>query len=185
MFETQALTIQGTGRDTMNRRSLLGISAMTALGLAFVSSTAIGQQKSLKEQLVGTWTLVSNEVTPPNGTKGQPYGSNPKGLLIFQAGGRYVEVDGDPNRPKFKIAGQPTGEELAATTLGHFAANFGTWSVNEGDKTLTRHYEIALRPNNEGTDLKNSVNLAGDELKLSGVVPSTGFKVDAVYRRAK
>jgi hypothetical protein len=73
---------------------------------------------------------------------------------MFDAGGRYVEVNGDPDRPKFKSAGRPTGEELAAATLGHFAANFGTWSANEADKTITRHYEIALRPNNEGTDLK-------------------------------
>jgi hypothetical protein len=169
----------------MNRRSLLGISAIAALGLTFVSSTAIAQQKSIKDQLVGTWNLISNETTPPNGPKSQPYGANPKGILIFEAGGRYVEVDGAANRPKFKSAGQPTAEELAATTLGHFAANFGTWSVNEADKTLTRHYELALRPNNEGTDFKNSVNLAGDELKLGGVVPSTGIKVDYVYRRAK
>jgi Lipocalin-like domain len=183
---TNSRSFSGKNREEhMNRRSLLGISVITALGLGLVPSTAIAQQNSLKEQLVGTWTLVSNEVTPPNGTKGQPYGANPKGILIFQAGGRYVQVDGAANRPKFKAAGQPTAEELAAATLGHFAANFGTWSVNEGDKTLTRHYELALRPNNEGTDFKHSVNLVGDELKLSGVVPSTGIKVDSVYRRAK
>jgi hypothetical protein len=111
--------------------------------------------------------------------------ANSKGIIMFDAGGRYVEVNGDPSRPKFKSAGRPTGEELAAATLGHFAANFGTWSANEADKTITRHYEIALRPNNEGTDLKNFVTLTGDELKLSGVVPSTGAKIDYVYRRAK
>jgi uncharacterized protein (DUF1501 family) len=33
--------IQRTAGNTMNRRSLLGISAITTLGLAFVSSTAI------------------------------------------------------------------------------------------------------------------------------------------------
>jgi hypothetical protein len=148
---------------------------MTMLGLALLPGSAVAQQKSLKETLVGTWTLVSNLSAP----------ANSKGIIIFDAGGRYVEVNGDPNRPKFKSAGQPTGEELAAATLGHFAANFGTWSANEADKTITRHYEIALRPNNQGTDLKNSVTLTGDELKLTGVVPSTGAKIDYVYRRAK
>ena len=47
----------------MYRRSIISISAMTMLGLAFVSSTAVAQQKSLKEQLVGTWTLVSSDYT--------------------------------------------------------------------------------------------------------------------------
>ena len=46
-------------------------------------------------------------------------------------------------------------------------------------------YESALRPNNEGTDLKNTVNLTGDELKLTGVVPASGTKIESLYRRAK
>jgi len=93
-------------------------------------------------------------------------------------------VAGKPNRPKFKSAIQPTTEELANATADYYAANYGTWSVNEGDKTLTTRYESALRPNNEGADFKNSVNLAGDELKLSRVNLS-GIRQDVVYRRAK
>jgi hypothetical protein len=49
----------------MNRRNILGISAMTAMGLALVPSNAVSQQKSLKEQLVGAWTLVSCGSTQP------------------------------------------------------------------------------------------------------------------------
>ena len=37
----------------MDRRSTIGISAMTALGLALFPSGGVGQQKSMKEQLVG------------------------------------------------------------------------------------------------------------------------------------
>jgi hypothetical protein len=59
-------------------------------------------------------------------------------------------------------------------------ANFGTWSVNEADKTLTQHVEGALFPNGEGIDLKASVSLTGDELKL--VVVNGGT---IMYRRAK
>jgi hypothetical protein len=169
----------------MNRRSILSISAMTVLGLALVPSGAVAQQRTLKEQLVGTWTVISVESTAANGTKGQPLGPNPKGILFLDAGGRSALVEGTPNRPKFKSAGQPTAEELFAATLDHFGANFGTWSVNEADKTITRHLELALRPNNEGTDIKSSVNLAGDELKLTWIVPSTGIRHDYVYRRAK
>jgi len=43
----------------MNRRYIISVSALMALGLALLPSSAISQQKSLKEQLVGTWTLVS------------------------------------------------------------------------------------------------------------------------------
>jgi hypothetical protein len=40
-------------------------------------------------------------------------------------------------------------------------AQFGTWSVNEADKTLTTHIEGALFPNGEGTDARVSVGLTG------------------------
>src|SRR4030088_2388404 len=120
----------------MNRRSILSISAMTALGLALLPGSTVAQQGTLKQQLVGTWTLVSLDTTASNGTK-QPGagGPNPKGILIFDAGGRYAIVTGRPDRPKFKTPGQPTTEELAAAAQG-FAANFGTWSISEADKTL-------------------------------------------------
>jgi hypothetical protein len=63
-------------------------------------------------------------------------------------------------------------------------ANFGTWSVSEADKTLTRQVEGALFPGVEGTEGKVSVSLAGDELKLTATNPA-GVKTDTVYRRAR
>ena len=79
-----------------------------------------------------------------------------------------------------------TTEELAAATLDYFAANFGTWSVSEADKTLTQRYDGALRPNNEGADVRSSISLAGDELKLISLAAlPTGNRIEIVYRRAK
>jgi hypothetical protein len=43
----------------MNRRTILNLSAIAAVGLATPLSTAVGQQKSIKEQIIGTWTFVS------------------------------------------------------------------------------------------------------------------------------
>ena len=65
-----------------------------------------------------------------------------------------------------------------------FVGNFGTWTVNEADKTLTQRYEAALIPNVEGTEAKVSVSLAGDELKFVAT-SATGERTDTVYRRAK
>jgi hypothetical protein len=68
----------------MNVRRILSISAMTVLGLALVPSNAVSQQRSLKDQLIGTWTLVSLENTASNGAKRQI--ANSKGILIFDSG---------------------------------------------------------------------------------------------------
>jgi hypothetical protein len=66
-------------------------------------------------------------------------------------------------------------------------ANFGTWSVNESDKTLTRHNDGALAPNVEGTDTKASSSLAGGELRLSAqpIAALGAAASETVYRRAK
>jgi hypothetical protein len=91
-----------------------------------------------------------------------------------------------PDRPKFKASGNfrvntPAAEWGEAALA--FAANFGTWSVNEADKTLIRRFEGALNPNNEGAETKDSISLAGDELKLVGA--AGGGLLTEVLRRAK
>ena len=171
----------------MNRLSILSISAMAVLGLALVPGSAVSQQKALKDQLVGTWTLVSTQTTAPNGNKRYPYGLNPKGILILDASGRYAAVQGRPDRPKLKSAVRldATKEEFGAAAMD-FAANFGTWSVNEADKALIRRFEGALVPNLEGNEVQARISLAGTDLRLAGELNSvTGERIDTVYVRAK
>jgi hypothetical protein len=60
----------------MNRRSILSTSAITALALVMLSGSVPAQQKTLKEQLIGTWTLVSWEQATTDGTKRQDFGRN-------------------------------------------------------------------------------------------------------------
>jgi hypothetical protein len=168
----------------MNRRGFFTLPAIATLGLAFIPGSVVAQEGALKQQLVGTWTLASYETTATDGTKRQI--ANPKGILVFDAGGRYVMAGGRGDRPKFRSGSQPTTEELAAATTDFFAANFGSWSVSEADKMLTQRFEGALRPNNEGTDVKSSVSLTGDELMLTNVVTlPTGARTVQTYRRAK
>jgi Lipocalin-like domain len=163
----------------MNGRNILAISAVTVLGLAMLPSSVVGQQKSLKEQIVGSWTLVSCDIK-------QPFCTNPVGTLMLDASGRYSQLiaargrsqaaTGATNRADVKP------EEYKAMAQG-LLANFGTWSVNEAAKTLTTHLEGALFPNVEGSDVNVSVSLIGDELKTVGADPAAAGGI--VWRRAK
>jgi Lipocalin-like domain len=171
----------------MNRLSIPTISAMTALGLVVLASDSFAEQKSLKDQLVGSWTLVSTDVTQTDDKKRQDFGANPRGILILDTSGRYALVQSRPDRPKFKTSGNARLDTPAAEfgeAARAFAANFGTWSVDEANKTLIRRYEAALVPNAEGAETKVSVGLTGDDLKLTGV-DGAGQRTEAVYRRAK
>jgi hypothetical protein len=153
----------------MNRRSIFTLSAITVLGVGLLPSSIVAQQGSLKQQLIGTWTPVSmtTAVIVAN------VGTNPKGILVFDANGLYVQMLEKTDRPK------------SASRSDGMVANFGTWSVNEADKTITTHADGALGANFEGTDLKASVSLTGDELKLTTTNPATGARGDTVYRRAR
>ena len=62
----------------MNRRNISSLCVVTALGLALLTGHAESQQKTLKEQLTGTWALVSNDNVDPDGTKRQLFGANQK-----------------------------------------------------------------------------------------------------------
>jgi hypothetical protein len=76
----------------MNRRHIFSLSVATTLGLALLPGSALAQQKPLKEQLAGTWTIISNDNVAPDGTKRQLFGPNPKGILVLAANGQYAQI---------------------------------------------------------------------------------------------
>jgi hypothetical protein len=68
------------------------VTSALLLGFALPAGNALAQEKSLKEQLVGSWTLVSSNNIAPDGTKRQVYGPNPKGILILDGSGYFVQI---------------------------------------------------------------------------------------------
>ena len=152
----------------MKLLSVLSLSAILAAGLASLPVSTSAQQKSLKEQLVGTWTLVSCDATLGNAKP--PYCINPSGILMLDGNGRYamlIAAHGRPGGVRSSSAAQAPAETIKLVAQG-LLANFGTWSVNEAAKTFTRHVEGALFPNIEGIDLEASVSVTGDQVKFIG-----------------
>lgn len=139
----------------------------------------------MKEQLVGTWTLVSWEQKTSNGTNLQRYGANPVGIAIFDAGGRYVIAVMRSDRPKYasNVLWQGTAEENKSTAEGAITY-FGTYSVSEADQSIAIHIEGSSFPNWNGADQKRIFAIAKDQLTLT-VRPPNGEIVDVVWKRAK
>jgi hypothetical protein len=169
----------------MNRRHIQ-FSVIAALGLALLPGSALAQPTSLKDQLIGTWTLVSNDGVARDGTKRQIFGPNPKGILIFSPNGQFAQIILRPDVPKFAVNNrlQGTAEENKAVVHGT-TAQFGTWSVDEVSKTLIVHMQGSLLPNQMGTDSKRSVALVGDELKVSNLATGADGSNENVWKRAK
>ena len=62
-------------RKTPGDDMKIGIGSLFALIL--VASPAAAQQKSLRDQIVGTWNFVVAEVVAPDGKKSLPFGETP------------------------------------------------------------------------------------------------------------
>src|SRR5207249_3550908 len=84
--------------------------------LAMLPGSAVSQQQSLKEQLIGTWTLVSTVDVKPDGSKVERWGANPKGMLVFDGSGHYSLMIVRANLPKFaaNAGDQGTADESQA-----------------------------------------------------------------------
>lgn len=171
----------------MKIRSLIfSITAMAVLALAVLPGDAVSQDKSLREQLVGTWKIVSVENTRPDGSVIHLFGANPRGIAVFDAHGHTVVVLMRSDRSKFAANNRDLGtpEENKATVQGTHAY-FGTYSVDEANRTLIFHVEGNTFPNQEGIDTKRFISVTGDEFRWTTPAPSVGGKSEAVWRRVK
>jgi Lipocalin-like domain len=100
-------------------RSFALISATAAL--FSLPSGAMAQQKSVKEQLVGAWTVVFDDGVKADGTHVPIFGPNPIGSFIFTPNGRYsFQVMRTINRPRFASGNGQNGtpEEFKAAVQG-------------------------------------------------------------------
>jgi Lipocalin-like domain len=138
------------------------------------------QAQSLREQLIGAWAVVS---CPNDANAAIICGTNPNGISILDASGHYAGMTAARGRPKSSVSGANRdavpADDYKAMARGVFA-NFGTWSVNEADKTITYHTDGALFPNAEGTDGTFNISITGDEFTTTG--PRGG---KTVFRRIK
>jgi hypothetical protein len=171
----------------MFRTFIIGAaSALTLWGAALNANDSFAQGSSLKEQLVGTWTMVSNVNTHPDGTKYEALGPNPRGVFILDRNGHFAITIIGEQRPKFASNSrlQGTADENMAAVHGAIAY-FGTYTVNESDRTLNFHIERCTFPNWDGTDQKRIVTITGDEMKYTNTAASGGGKAELVWKRAK
>ncbi len=169
----------------IKRFTLLSLPLLL-LAVALAGGDAVAQEKSLKEQLVGTWTYVAVDVVQPDGSRVPLYGPNPQGAATFDSNGRYLLLTTSSGLPRFgsndRMKGTP--EENKAIVQGSIA-HFGSYTVNEADKTITFNIETSTFPNWNGTQQKRPFTISGDELKWRTPASSGGGLAEVVLKRAK
>ena len=162
--------------------SAIGQSHMVTLP----SGRAIGHSQVIKDRLVGTWTYESVVVERTDGTRVAPFGPDPKGFITLSADGRYSLQLIRPDIPKIaskdRLSG--TAEENRAVAQG-VVSQFGTYSVNEAEGTLTLHVETSSFPNENGTDHERIItSFSANKLQWTNPTPTTPGIAYSTLRRA-
>lgn len=139
---------------------------------------------ALKEQIVGTWELVSATVER-GGKKVKGFGSNPLGYMIFSSDGHFSVNFVRANRPSFGSNNRETGtpDENKAAVQGNISA-FGTYTLDP-DGSLTFQIIGSSFPNWNGTTQKRLVEISGNRLKYINPATSIGGSAVSILTRAK
>ena len=172
----------------MYRRNIVGISALV-VGLAMLPGSASAQQKSIKDLLVGNWTLLLVDDIKDDGTHVPGFGPNPDGSLIFTADGHYSLQIIRYGRPAFasKDRLKGTADENKAAIQG-MVSHFGTYTVDEANKTVSFRIAASSFPNWDETTQKRAVTAITDEVLMYNTqAPSTSgyVRAEAAWKKTK
>jgi hypothetical protein len=149
-----------------------GIMALLLLGAT--CGEVLAQTQTQTPSILGVWTLVSVTVDR-DGNKSQPFGTNPKGLLIFEKDGHFSLVAMRNDLPKMASNNRMTATPTENRQIVRGStAYFGTYTASDADRTFTLHVEGATFPNWIGTDQKRIFTITGDQLRYTNSSRSGG-----------
>lgn len=170
-------------------KSAVKLALASFIAVSALSFDALGQQtsgQSLQKLLVGQWTFVSAELIDSKGNKGPIVeGADPQGLLVFLDNGRFTFqiMSAIPKLAGDRITTTP--EESKAVARG-VLSYYGTYSVNEADKTFTLKIERSSYPNQNGMEGRRVIqSLSADELKFLLPARTAGGQNSFVWKRLK
>src|SRR5581483_6439854 len=136
----------------MNKTFLSVVLSLSLSGASFA------QQKSIKDQIVGAWTLVSVTSEADDGKKGEPFGPFPKGIIIFSNDGHFSLFQSRAEIPRIAAndRAKATPEE-AQGIVASSIAYYGTYAIDENTKVMSvnlaasTYANVAAIPNQRRT----------------------------------
>ncbi|MDW0116347.1 lipocalin-like domain-containing protein [Sporosarcina thermotolerans] len=128
---------------------------------------------SLREQVIGTWSLVSYQTTDQDGKVIYPLGEDAKGFIMYNPDGYMSAQLMASGRPAYESGDLHTGtiEEMAQAANGYLAYS-GRFEVNEEKQELTHHMEVSMNPTWLGQSQPRIAKINGDVVVIfNGLKP--------------
>ena len=140
---------------------------------------------SIKDRLVGVWTLLSAVTSTADGKVSNRYGDKPSGRITYDKSGRMSAILMGADRKKVgSLDLRDASDSESKSVLQSFAAYYGTFDVDTVNQTVIHHVEASLDPNWVGTDQVRGYEFNGDNLILTASrLP--GLKTRLVWQRQK
>jgi hypothetical protein len=152
----------------------LHISAFL-VGMVFVGAALAQTPAAKTNPLVGTWQLVSQDVTTPDGKSSPVLGANPAGMAIYSADGHVSVMTRAKSLPNYASNNRMIGTPDEYKAMGQGSnAYYGTYAMDEAAKVLTFKIEGATFPNWDGQEQKRAFTLEGDTLTYKNTSGSRG-----------
>jgi Lipocalin-like domain len=160
--------------------------AVVAVGCV-LSGAAFAQQKSAKDAIVGAWNLVSVTSEMDDGKKGEPFGPEPKGVIIFSNDGHFSLFQSRAEIAKIAAndRAKATPEE-AQSIVASSIAYYGTYSIDEQTKVMVVNLAASTYANVAALpDQKRTITLlSADELKFDNPRTPNGMTLRTAWKRA-
>lgn len=128
---------------------------------------------SLKNEIIGSWELLSYIEVPVNGIDSVfPFGKTPKGLLIFSPDG-YMSVQisvSDEIRYISNDRVLASDDEIKRRVLNYLAFS-GRYEVDNRNAYVIYAIETSFYPNWEGSEMVRKLNFEGEVLYQKSLEP--------------
>ena len=163
------------------------VAACWLLGIAAGPGELAAQQPIhvTKDQLLGTWKLVSWAQFEPNGSASPALGgTNIAGILMFDAAGNF-SMQMISERPKWAADGRMGGtpEENTAAAQG-VLSYFGTYSAEKD--SLVFHIQRSSFPNLGGAHVRRVLmSFTGDVMKYQNAATGRGGQAHVEWKRVQ
>ncbi len=119
-------------------------------------------------QLIGSWRLVSVQVTLKDGTvkPDERFGPHARGYIMYAPEGHMCAEIMNPDRPAWKNSDKPTNEEKISSFDG-FIAYCGTYKLDAARSTVTHYPEVAWNPPYVGSTQPRPFRIEGKRLIIT------------------
>ena len=170
----------------MSRRYAFGVCTFALISSLAFPDSSVAQEKSIKEQLVGTWIYVSSTGKREDGSAVQR--PSLQGAVTYTADGRFHFITVRTDAPKYASGdpARPSPDEAMAIASG-VVAYTGTYTVDESTKTVHANIETSSFPNLVAAPNQRRIvtSITEQELKFTNPRTPAGITLDLVFKRAK